>query len=175
MRASFQLGEQNSGGVGESTEEKEVVHSSATDGAESLCGEGEQGKLVRLRLENLAVWQRVSEPGSATKNQGSRSSSAPHLSGRHVIKGFVYMGPCTTGNLTVDVTCMENSCPIMLFGWRWLMLYYVGKSCNISLVFVTIFGAEQSLLWWVDAPAAAEHSNESVGLTKQSVGVFYCM
>ena len=47
----------------------------------------------------LAGRQRVSEPGSAIKSRGSRSSSAPHLSGRHAITGFVYTGLCTAGNL----------------------------------------------------------------------------
>ncbi len=59
----------------------------------------DKGRLVGLRQENLAGRQRVSEPGNATKSGGSRSSSAPHLSGRHAITGFVYMGLCTTGNL----------------------------------------------------------------------------
>lgn len=59
----------------------------------------DKGRLVSLQQENLAGRQRVSEPGTATKSRGSRSSSAPHLSGRHAITGFVYMGLCTTGNL----------------------------------------------------------------------------
>lgn len=59
----------------------------------------DKGRLVSLRQENLAGRQRVSEPGNATKSRGSRSSSAPHLSGRHAITGFVYMGLCATGNL----------------------------------------------------------------------------
>ncbi|KAK5849062.1 hypothetical protein PBY51_008736 [Eleginops maclovinus] len=59
----------------------------------------DKGRLVSLQQENLAGRQRVSEPGNATKSHSSPSSSAPHLSGRHAITVFVYMGMCTTGNV----------------------------------------------------------------------------
>lgn len=113
----------------------------------------DKARLVSPRPENLAGRQRVLEPGSTTKSRGSQSSSAPHLSGRHGIKGFVYTGPCTAGNLgengdrgAVDVTCMMNNCPIMLLlagvcvtlKWRNLQRFF-------SDCFLCIFGAEPSL------------------------------
>ncbi len=63
---------------------------------ESQDGEGEAGESWAGGF--LAGRQRVSQPGIAIKSRGSRSSSAPHLSGRHAITGFVYMGLCTAGN-----------------------------------------------------------------------------
>lgn len=72
----------------------------------------DKGRLVSLQQENLAGRQRVSEPGNAIKSRGSRSSSAPHLSGRHAITGFVYMGLCTTRNLEKIENAVQYICDV---------------------------------------------------------------
>lgn len=171
--------------VAKCTKEKEAeVGSSATDGgpartkgAERGGGKAERGGRQGVESlagkEILAGWQRVSEAGSATKSHGSPSSSAPHLSGRHAITGFVYMGLCTYWEpwrkqrmrcRRCDV-CVMNNCPIMLRPL--LLLLLCRKSFWVSPHFLGADLVTAAAVTWLSDCAATDH--RCVGLCAQYI------